>query len=150
MTKSHNVVEVALLEHCARELLNKTAERRMAVLKPLKVTIENYPEGESEDLEAVNNPEDPGAGTRSVPFAREIYIERDDFMEEPPKKFFRLAPGREVRLRYAYFVTCVGIHKDESGEIGGRIGANRRRRRMAARRGFASTAIMAGDRMHGV
>jgi glutaminyl-tRNA synthetase len=104
VTKSDNVVEMALLEHCARELLNKTAQRRMAVLRPLKVVVENYPEGETEELEAVNNPEDAAAGTRPVPFSREIYIERDDFMERPPRKFFRLAPGREVRLRYAYFM----------------------------------------------
>ena len=117
VAKSHNVVEVALLEHCARELLNKTAERRMAVLRPLKLVIENYPEGRSEDLEAINNPEDESAGTRTVPFAREIYIEQEDFMEDPPKKFFRLAPGREVRLRYAYFVTCREVVKDDSGAV---------------------------------
>jgi glutaminyl-tRNA synthetase len=108
---------MALLEHCTRELLNKTAERRMAVLRPLKVVIENYPEGETEQLEAVNNPEDPGAGSRPVPFSRELYIEREDFMEDPPKKFFRLAPGREVRLRYAYFVTCREAVKDAAGEV---------------------------------
>ena len=117
VAKSHNVVEVALLEHCARELLNKTAERRMAVLRPLKLVIENYPEGQSEELEAINNPEDEAAGTRTVPFAREIYIEQEDFMEDPPKKFFRLAPGREVRLRYAYFVTCREVVKDDSGAV---------------------------------
>jgi glutaminyl-tRNA synthetase len=117
VTKSDSTVEMALLDHCVRELLNKTAERRMAVLRPLKVVIENYPEGESEELEAVNNPEDPEAGTHPVPFAREIYIERDDFMEEPPKKFFRLAPGREVRLRYAYFLTCREAVKDDAGEV---------------------------------
>ena len=117
VTKSDNVVETALLEHCARELLNKTAMRRMAVLRPLKVVIENYPDGEGEMLEAINIPDDAAAGTRSVPFSREIYIERDDFMEEPPKKFFRLAPGREVRLRYAYFITCTDVIKDGAGEI---------------------------------
>ncbi|MFT6583314.1 MAG: glutaminyl-tRNA synthetase, partial [Alphaproteobacteria bacterium] len=106
LTKNDSTVEYALLEHCARDLLNKTAQRRMAVLRPLKVVIENYPEDESELLDAVNNPEDEAAGTRSVPFSRELYIERGDFMEDPPKKFFRLAPGREVRLRYAYFLTC--------------------------------------------
>ena len=111
------MIEVQLLEHCARELLNKTAERRMAVLRPLKVVIENYPEGQSEELEAVNNPEDEGAGKRMVPFGREIYIEREDFMEDPPRKFFRLGPGREVRLRYAYFITCTDVIKDDSGEV---------------------------------
>jgi glutaminyl-tRNA synthetase len=117
VTKSDSVVDMALLEHCTRELLNKTAERRMAVLRPLKVVIENYPEGESELLEAVNNPEDEAAGTRQVPFARELYIEREDFMEDPPKKFFRMAPGREVRLRYAYFITCREAVKDAAGEV---------------------------------
>jgi glutaminyl-tRNA synthetase len=117
VTKSDAVIEVALLEHCVRELLNKTAERRMAVLKPLKVVIENYPEGQSEELEGINNPEDPAAGSRMIPFGRELYIERDDFMEDPPKKFFRLAPGREVRLRYAYFLTCQDVIKNDAGEI---------------------------------
>jgi glutaminyl-tRNA synthetase len=112
VTKSDNIVEAALLEHCARELLNKTAERRMAVLRPLKVVVENYPEGRTEALEAINNPEHPAAGTRRVPFSRELCIERDDFMEEPPRKFFRLAPGREVRLRYAYFITCREVVKN--------------------------------------
>ncbi|MDI6854303.1 MAG: glutamine--tRNA ligase/YqeY domain fusion protein [Deltaproteobacteria bacterium] len=116
--KRENVVDMALLEYCVREELNKTAPRVMAVLKPLKVVITNYPEGQSEELEAVNNPEDPTAGTRPVPFGRELYIERDDFMEEPPKKFFRLAPGREVRLRYAYFIKCQDVVKDEkTGDI---------------------------------
>ncbi len=114
---SDSLVEIGLLEHCIRELLNKTAERRMAVLRPLKVVIENYPEDETEELEAVNNPEDAAAGSRAVPFGREIYIERDDFMEDPPKKFFRLAPGREVRLRYAYFLTCREAVKNEAGEV---------------------------------
>ena len=117
VAKSHNVVEVALLEHCVRELLNKTAERRMAILRPLKVVIENYPEGETDELQAINNPEDEAAGTRPVPFSRELYIERGDFMEDPPKKFFRLAPGREVRLRYAYFLTCREAVKDSGGEV---------------------------------
>jgi glutaminyl-tRNA synthetase len=117
ISKSHAVVEVALLEHCVRELLNKAALRRMAVLRPLKVVIENYPEGEAEELEAVNNPEDASAGSHKVPFSRELYIERDDFMEEPPKKFYRLAPGREVRLRYAYFLTCREAVKDAAGEV---------------------------------
>lgn len=117
VTKSDSVVEPALLDHCVREHLNKHAERRMAVLKPLKVVIENYPEGQSEELEAVNNPEDEDAGIRMVPFGREIYIEQDDFMEDPPKKFFRLGPGREVRLRWAYFITCNDVIKDDAGNI---------------------------------
>ncbi len=117
VAKAANLVELAMLEHCVRELLNKTAARRMAVLRPLKVVIENYPEGQVEELDAVNNPEDPAAGSRKVPFARELYIERDDFMEDPPKKFFRLAPGREVRLRYAYFLTCREAIKDAAGEV---------------------------------
>ncbi len=117
VTKSDSVVETQLLDHCMRELLNSTAVRRMAVLNPLKVVIDNYPEGESEQLEAVNNPEDDGAGSRMVPFSRELWIERDDFMEDPPRKFFRLAPGREVRLRYAYFITCHDVVKDANGEI---------------------------------
>ncbi len=118
VAKRDSVVDIALLEHCVREDLNKTSPRVMAVLKPLKVVIENYPEGKTEELEAVNNPEDPSAGTRMVPFSREIYIEQDDFREDPPKKFFRLAPGKEVRLRYAYFITCHRVIKDEkTGEI---------------------------------
>ena len=117
IAKSDNLVDVALLEHCVRELLNRTAERRMAVLRPLKMVIENYPEGQTEQFQAINNPEDAAAGTRLVPFARELYIERDDFMEEPAPKFFRLAPGREVRLRYAYLVTCREVEKDAAGEV---------------------------------
>ncbi len=117
VTKRDNTVEFAMLEHCAREVLNRTAERRMAVLRPLKVVIENYPPDRVEHLDAVNNPEDAGAGTRTVPFARELFIERDDFMEDPPRKFFRLAPGREVRLRYAYFVTCREAIRDATGAI---------------------------------
>jgi len=117
VAKANSLVDVAMLDHCVRELLNKAAPRRMGVLNPLKVVIENYPEGETEDLEAVNNPEDPDAGTRLVPFSRELYIEREDFLEDPPKKFFRLGPGREVRLRYAYFVTCTNVIKDPSGEV---------------------------------
>ena len=117
VAKAYNVVEVQSLEACMREILNQNAERRMAVLKPLKVVIENYPEDQSEELEAINNPNDEGAGTRKVPFSREIWIERDDFMEDAPRKFFRLAPGREVRLRYAYFVTCTDVIKDDKGEV---------------------------------
>ena len=117
VTKRDNTVEFALLEHCAREVLNRTAERRMAVLRPLKLVVENYPADEVDHLAAVNNPEDAAAGTRQVPFARELFIERDDFMEDPPRKFFRLAPGREVRLRYAYLVTCRDVVKDAAGEI---------------------------------
>ncbi|MBL7191155.1 glutamine--tRNA ligase/YqeY domain fusion protein [bacterium] len=117
VAKRDSVVDIALLEHCLREDLNKRAPRFMAVLNPLKVVITNYPEGHWEELEAVNNPEDPSAGNRKVPFARELYIEREDFMEEPPKKFYRLAPGREVRLRYAYFIKCEEAVKDENGEI---------------------------------
>jgi glutaminyl-tRNA synthetase len=115
--KRENLVDMSLLEYCVREELNVTAPRVLAVLRPLKVVILNYPEDQTEELEAVNNPEDPEAGTRSVPFSRELYIERDDFMEEPPKKFFRLAPGREVRLRYAFFIKCVDMVKDDNGEI---------------------------------
>jgi len=100
-----------------RDVLNRTALRRFAVLRPLKLVIENYPEGQVEEMDAVNNPEDASAGSRKLPFTRELWIERDDFMEDPPKKFFRLAPGREVRLRYAYFVTCNEVVKDSSGEI---------------------------------
>jgi len=117
VAKRENVIDVALLEHSVRSHLNKTANRVMAVLRPLKVVIENYPENGTEWFESPNNPEDPAAGTRSVPFSRELWIERDDFMEEPQKKFFRLAPGREVRLRSAYFVTCTGVVKNNAGEI---------------------------------
>ena len=117
ISKSQGTVEMAMLDHSVRELLNRTAERRMAVLNPLKVVIENYPEGEHEELQAVNNPENEADGTRMVPFGRELWIERDDFMEDPPKKFFRLGPGREVRLRWAYFITCTDVIKDASGEV---------------------------------
>jgi glutaminyl-tRNA synthetase len=117
VAKSDNLVDAALLEHCVRELLNRSAERRMAVLRPLQVVLENYPSGQVEQFAAVNNPEDPAAGTRLVPFARELFIERDDFMEEPAQKFFRLAPGREARLRYAYLITCHEVVKDASGEV---------------------------------
>ncbi len=118
LAKKESMVDMALLEHCLREDLNKNAPRVMAVLRPLKVVLENYPAGQTEELDAVNNPGDPGAGSRKVPFGRELYIERDDFMKEPPRKFFRLAPGREVRLRYGYFITCTGVTLDEAtGEI---------------------------------
>jgi glutaminyl-tRNA synthetase len=117
VAKANSVVDVAMFDHAVREYLNKRAPRRMAVLRPLKVVIENYPENSLEELEAINNPEDPSAGTRSVPFGRELYIERDDFMENPPKKFFRLSPGKEVRLRYAYFITCREPVKNAAGEI---------------------------------
>jgi len=118
VAKSNSTVEVETLEGCLREDLNKTALRRMAVLRPLRVVITNYPEGKAEELEVPNNPEDPAAGSRAVPFSRTLYIERDDFREDPPKKFFRLAPGREVRLRAAYFITCQEVVKDETtGEV---------------------------------
>ena len=117
VNKFNSTVDIALLEHCLREDLNKTSPRVMAVLRPLKVVIDNYPQGQVEELEAVNNPEDSSTGTRTVPFSRELYIEREDFMEKPPKKFFRLAPGREVRLRYAYFVTCTDVIKNEKDQV---------------------------------
>jgi glutaminyl-tRNA synthetase len=118
VAKRENTDEIALLEHCVREDLNRRAPRVMGVLRPLRVVIENYPEGRVEELDAVNNPEDPDMGTRKVPFSREIYVEREDFREDPPKKFFRLGLGREVRLRYGYLITCVGVVKDErSGEV---------------------------------
>ncbi|MBU1936311.1 glutamine--tRNA ligase/YqeY domain fusion protein, partial [bacterium] len=118
VSKKDSMIEIAQLEHCLREDLNKRAPRVMAVLRPLRVVIDNYPEGQDEELDAVNNPEDASMGMRKVPFSRVIYIEQDDFREDPPKKFFRLAPGREVRLRYAYFITCVGVVKDEqTGDI---------------------------------
>ncbi|HDJ30253.1 MAG TPA: glutamine--tRNA ligase/YqeY domain fusion protein [Candidatus Acetothermia bacterium] len=117
VTKAEGVVEYELLEYCLRQDLNKRAERRMAVLHPLKVVIDNYPDDQVEELEAINNPEDPSAGTRMVPFSKVLYIERDDFMENPVPKFYRLAPGREVRLRYAYFIRCTDVVKDEAGNI---------------------------------
>ena len=117
VAKANSIVDVAMLEFSIREQLNKTAARRMAVLRPLKVVIENYPQGRGEEVEAVNHPENPAAGTRRVRFGRELFIERDDFMENPPKKFFRLSPGTEVRLRYAYFMTCREVVKNASGEI---------------------------------
>jgi glutaminyl-tRNA synthetase len=117
VAKANSVVDVGMLEFCIREILNRTAQRRMAVLRPLKVVIENYPEGESEELDAINHPDDPAAGTRKIGFGRELYIEQDDFMENPPKKFFRLSPGTEVRLRYAYFIKCREVVKNAAGEI---------------------------------
>ncbi len=118
VAKNDSVVDIALLEFCVREYLNRHAPRVMAVLRPLKVIIDNYPEGQVEMMEAINNPEDPSAGTRLVPFSRVLYIERDDFLEDPPKQFYRLAPGREVRLRYAYFIKCVDVVKDpQTGDV---------------------------------
>jgi glutaminyl-tRNA synthetase len=112
------MVDIAMLEHFVRVDLNKTAPRVMAVLRPLRVVIDNYPEDQVEELDAVNNPEDPDAGTRKIPFSRELYIEQSDFREDPPKKYFRLAPGREVRLRYGFFIKCVDVVKDEkTGEV---------------------------------
>ena len=117
VAKANSLVDMAFLEHCLREDLNANAPRTMAVLRPLKVVIENYPEDQIEELDAVNNPQDPEPDTRKIPFGREIYIEQEDFMEDPPKKFFRLAPGREVRLRSAYFITCTDVIKDEAGNV---------------------------------
>ncbi|HET9903097.1 MAG TPA: glutamine--tRNA ligase/YqeY domain fusion protein [Xanthobacteraceae bacterium] len=117
VAKANSVVDLGMFEHAIRDVLNRTAPRRMAVSQPLKVVIENYPEGETETLEAANHPDDPAAGTRPIRFSRELYIERDDFMENPPKKFFRLAPGREVRLRYAYFITCRDVVKNAAGDV---------------------------------
>jgi glutaminyl-tRNA synthetase len=117
VARANSIVDVAMFEHAIRERLNKTATRRMAVLRPLKLVIENYPVGASEELDAVNNPEDPAGGTRRISFGRELYIERDDFMEDPPKNFYRLSCGREVRLRYAYFVTCREVVKNTAGEV---------------------------------
>jgi glutaminyl-tRNA synthetase len=117
VAKRENIVDVALLEHAVREDLNTRAPRAMGVLKPLRVVLENYPEGQTETFDIAINPEDPSAGTRAVPFSRVLYIEQEDFAEIPPKKFFRLAPGREIRLRGAYFVTCMGVRKTPTGEI---------------------------------
>jgi glutaminyl-tRNA synthetase len=117
VAKANSLVDFGMFEHAVREVLNRTSPRRMAVLRPLRVIIENYPEDKTETLEAANHPDDPGAGSRQVRFGREIFIERDDFMENPPKKFFRLAPGREVRLRYAYFITCREVVKNAAGEV---------------------------------
>jgi glutaminyl-tRNA synthetase len=117
VSKSEGSIELAMLEHFVREDLNKRALRMMAVLRPLKVVIDNYPEGQTEEMDAVNNPEDAAAGTRKVPFSRELYIEQDDFREDPPKGYFRLSPGREVRLRYGYFITCQSVVKNDKGEV---------------------------------
>jgi glutaminyl-tRNA synthetase len=117
VAKANSVVDVGMLEFCIREELNRTSLRRMAVLKPLKVVIENYPEGKTEEIEAINHPDNPEAGTRKIAFGRELYIEQDDFMESPPKKFFRLSPGNEVRLRYAYFIRCTDVVKNAAGEV---------------------------------
>jgi glutaminyl-tRNA synthetase len=117
VAKRESIVDIALLEYCVRDDLNRRAPRVMGVLDPVKVIIDNYPEGQVEELEAINNPENPEAGVRTVPFSRELFIERDDFREIPPAKFHRLAPGREVRLRYGYFITCVDVTKDVNGEV---------------------------------
>jgi glutaminyl-tRNA synthetase len=117
VAKANSTVDVAMFEHAIRDELNRTALRRMAVLRPLKVVIENYPEGQTEELEAANHPDDPAAGTRRIRFGRELFIEQDDFMENPPKKFFRLSPGAEVRLRYAYFITCREVRKNAEGQV---------------------------------
>ncbi|MCH7500582.1 MAG: glutamine--tRNA ligase, partial [Nitrospinae bacterium] len=117
VAKANSTVDLSLLEFCLREELNKTAPRVMAVLRPLKVVLTNYPEGQVEDLEAQNNPEDPAAGHRTIPFSRELYIEQEDFMEDPPKKFFRLAPGKEVRLKHAYIIQCQEVIKNNQGEV---------------------------------
>ncbi len=117
VSKTNGIIELGLLEHFVREDLNKRAPRMMAVLRPLRVVIDNYPEGQSEEMDAVNNPEDPSAGTRKVPFSRVLYIEQDDFREDPPKQYYRLSPGNEVRLRWGYFITCTGVVKDEKGDV---------------------------------
>src|SRR5260370_11848965 len=117
VSRTNGTVELAMLEHFVREDLNRRAPRVMAVLRPLRVVIDNYPEDQVEELEAVNNPEDEAAGSRTVPFSRVLYIEQDDFREVPPPKYFRLAPGREVRLRYGYFITCQRVVKDDRGEV---------------------------------
>jgi glutaminyl-tRNA synthetase len=117
VAKRESMVDMALLEHCLREDLNRRASRRMAVLRPLKVVITNYPESQVEELDAENNPEDPGAGTRKIPFSRVLYIEQDDFREDPPKKFFRLSPGKEIRLKHAYYIRCDEVLKDAQGRV---------------------------------
>jgi glutaminyl-tRNA synthetase len=117
ITKYPSTTDMALLEHTERDELNRTATRRLAVLRPIKVVLTNYPEGKAEELDAINNPEDPNAGTRKIPFGRELYIERDDFMETPPPKYFRLRPGGEVRLKYAYIIKCEEVVKDDAGNV---------------------------------
>src|SRR5262249_50983673 len=117
ITKYPSMTDIALLEHTIREELNRTATRRLAVLRPIKIVLTNYPEGKTEELEAINNPEDPNAGTRKIPFGRELYIERDDFMEVPAPKYFRLRPGGEVRLKYAYIIKCDEVVKDDNGNV---------------------------------
>src|SRR5205823_11764274 len=117
VSKTNGTTELGLLEYFVREDLNKRAPRVMAVLRPLRVVIDNYPDGQVEEMEAVNNPEDAGMGTRTVPFSRVLYIEQEDFREDPPKQYYRLSPGREVRLRYGYLITCTGVVKDEMGEV---------------------------------
>src|SRR5947209_1828918 len=117
ITKYNSITDLAMLKHATHEDLNRRALRRLAVLHPIKVVITNYPKGKTEELEAINNPEDPAAGRRKIPFSGELYIERDDFMETPPPKFFRLRPGGEVRLKYAYIIKCDGVVKDASGNI---------------------------------
>jgi len=117
ITKYPSITDIALLEHTVRDEFNRTATRRLVVLRPIKVVLTNYPEGETEELEAINNPEDPNAGTRKIPFGRELYIERDDFMETPPPKYFRLRPGGEVRLKYAYIIQCEEVIKDAAGNV---------------------------------
>ena len=131
VSKTNGIIDLAMLEHFVREDLNKSALRAMAVLRPLKVVIDNYPEGQVEELDVVNNPEDASAGTRKVPFSRVLYIEQDDFREDPPKKFFRLSPGSEVRLRGGYFITCGSVVKDDNGR-GSRGSLHLRSRRPAA------------------
>ena len=117
VSKTNGITELSLLEYCVREDLNRRALRVMAVLNPLRVVIDNYPDGQVEQMEAMNNPEDPGDGARDVPFSKVLYIEQDDFREDPPKQFYRLSPGREVRLRYGYFITCTGVVKNEKGDV---------------------------------
>jgi glutaminyl-tRNA synthetase len=117
ITKYPSMTDMALLEHTVRDELNRTATRRLVVLRPIKVVLTNYPEGKTEELDAINNPEDPNAGTRKIPFGRELYIERDDFMETPPPKYFRLRPGGEVRLKYAYIIKCEEVVKDDAGNV---------------------------------